>query len=86
MTYTEDQLTPWFDGKPLSTGVWEVENKSGYRSIYSYFDGQHWNGGWPSIGEAFICRYWYSRAGHQGVLEGLRVKYRGLNFDPDQQA
>lgn len=84
-TYTEDQMTPWFDGKPPAPGVWKVKRSySGkpWAEGYSYFDGTHYNGAWRDIDDAHLNRDFYSAAGHQGLLEGARVKYRGLNFDP----
>lgn len=86
MKFTEDQMTPWFDGtvKPKRRGVYEVvvfaDQDAGWK--FSYFNGKRWGGVEYTPGfaaEKHIREYeWLN-------VPGELKRWRGLNFNPEAQ-
>lgn len=87
MSYTEDQLTPWFDiatENPVRPGCYLVGDASGTLPYpFHWFDGTHWFG-------ALESPELYAEAPNSGaeLPEDFYIRnarWRGLNFDPTKQ-
>lgn len=82
MTYTENDLTPWFppDVKPVHEGVYEIKNPIPARtSGYSHWDGKQWGPLYDTIDICFNMAAVY--VGVPGVW-AVGKKWRGLNKQP----
>ena len=74
------KLTPWFpaDVKPVRPGVYQIDGPLCWGE-YSYFDGVHWNGGWPNPQHADNNRGYFDEIGDEGYAMWL-THWRGLSF------
>jgi hypothetical protein len=73
-----NDVTQWFDGKPPSVGVWEVEkNTHGDTRIFQYWNGDHFCMHSPSPNGA----YWMKS--FKSAYQNFR--YRGLAENPNHE-
>jgi len=82
MTYTDDDLTPWFppDVKPVHEGVYEIKSDTSIRmNGYSQWDGKQWGPSYDMIGSCFNMAA--VDIGVPGVW-AVGKKWRGLKKQP----
>ena len=76
MTYTDDDLTPWFppDMKPVHEGMYQTNISPKFEPTFQYWNGKCWGYYSNSYSRAYEMRDYRS--------SNQRSQWRGLNKQP----